>query len=44
MIALELRDGESLELVDGAVARPAVLAVAAFVGNNRLIDNIVLAP
>jgi pantoate--beta-alanine ligase len=41
---LELRDGESLELIEGAVTRPVVLAVAAFVGNTRLIDNILLAP
>jgi len=40
---IELRDAESLEAIE-AVARPAVLAVAAFVGKTRLIDNRVLAP
>ncbi len=37
----ELRDAESLAVVGRAEA-PAVLAVAAFVGNTRLIDNVVL--
>lgn len=41
---LELRDGESLELSSGGVTRPAVMAIAAFVGNTRLIDNLLLAP
>ncbi len=41
---LELRDGESLELLSGEVIRPAVMAIAAFVGNTRLIDNLLLAP
>jgi pantoate--beta-alanine ligase len=41
---LELRDAESLQLVDGALARPSVLAVAALVGATRLIDNRVLSP
>jgi pantoate--beta-alanine ligase len=41
---LELRDGESLELLDGDVTRPAVMAIAAFVGNTRLIDNQLLDP
>lgn len=41
---LELRDAESLTLLDGAIAKPAVMAVAAFVGSTRLIDNQVLAP
>jgi pantoate--beta-alanine ligase len=41
---LELRDGETLELLGGRVERPAVLAVAAFVGNTRLIDNQLLEP
>jgi pantoate--beta-alanine ligase len=39
---LELRDAETLAEVT-EVDRPAVLAVAAFVGATRLIDNIVLA-
>ncbi len=38
---LELRDAESLEPI-ARVDRPAVLAVAAFVGGTRLIDNISL--
>ena len=41
---LELRDAESLLVLDGAVGGPAVLAVAAFVGNTRLIDNQLLEP
>jgi pantoate--beta-alanine ligase len=41
---LELRDAESLRLLDGQIMRPAVLAVAAFVGSTRLIDNQLLAP
>ena len=39
---LELRDAESLAPCTGAVERPAVLAVAAFVGTTRLIDNLLL--
>jgi pantoate--beta-alanine ligase len=39
---LELRDAESLATVEDALARPAVLAVAAFVGKTRLIDNALL--
>ncbi len=38
---LELRDAETLEAVE-RVARPAVLALAAFVGRARLIDNVVI--
>ena len=38
---LELRDAETLACVD-RIERPAVLAVAAFVGKTRLIDNVVL--
>jgi pantoate--beta-alanine ligase len=38
---LELRDAETLETVT-RVERPVVLAVAAFAGNARLIDNVVL--
>jgi len=41
---LELRDAESLAELHGRVTRPAVMAVAAFVGSTRLIDNQVLAP
>ena len=40
---LELRDAASLEPVE-AVERPAVLAVAVYLGRARLIDNIVLTP
>lgn len=43
---LELRDAEELTPVAGAIARPALLAIAAFVGPadrpTRLIDNVVL--
>jgi len=41
---LELRDAESLAELHGRVARPAVMAIAAFVGTTRLIDNQLLAP
>lgn len=41
---LELRDAESLQDLHGRVARPAVMAVAAFVGSTRLIDNLKLVP
>jgi pantoate--beta-alanine ligase len=40
---LELRDAETLEPLD-VVDRRAVLAVAAFVGSTRLIDNLQLMP
>jgi pantoate--beta-alanine ligase len=40
---LELRDAETLATVE-RVERPAVLAVAAFVGTTRLIDNQQLIP
>jgi pantoate--beta-alanine ligase len=41
---LEVRDAETLQPIDGRIARPIVMAVAAFVGTTRLIDNQVLAP
>ncbi len=41
---LELRDAETLEPLDGRVRRAAVMAVAAFVGTTRLIDNHLLEP
>jgi pantoate--beta-alanine ligase len=40
---LEIVDPETLEPVDN-LSRPALVAVAAFVGKTRLIDNIVLDP
>ena len=40
---VELRDAAELTPV-GRLERPAVLAMAAFVGTTRLIDNRVLAP
>jgi pantoate--beta-alanine ligase len=40
---LELRDAETLEGLE-SVERKAVLAVAAFVGEARLIDNVVVGP
>ncbi len=40
---LEVVDPETLESVDD-ISRPALVAVAAFVGQTRLIDNIVLDP
>jgi pantoate--beta-alanine ligase len=39
----ELRDARTLEAID-RVGRPAVLALAAFFGKTRLIDNQVLIP
>jgi pantoate--beta-alanine ligase len=39
---LELADADTLQPVAPVVDRPAVLAVAAFVGTVRLIDNVVL--
>lgn len=39
---LEIRDGETLELREAAVRAGDVIAVAAFVGKARLIDNHVL--
>lgn len=41
---LELRHAESLAPVTGRIEQPAVLAVAAFVGKTRLIDNVLLRP
>jgi pantoate--beta-alanine ligase len=40
---VELRDATELTPID-KLAKPAVLAIAAFVGTTRLIDNRVLAP
>jgi pantoate--beta-alanine ligase len=40
---LELRDADELSTID-TVTRPAVLALAVFVGTTRLIDNRVLRP
>ena len=39
----DLVDLHSLQPVHGTVERPAVIALAAFVGSTRLIDNVVLA-
>lgn len=41
---LELVDVQNLEPIQGPVDRTAALCVAAYVGNTRLIDNVVLAP
>jgi pantoate--beta-alanine ligase len=41
---LELRDAETLEPVEDRLTRPAVMAVAAYVGKTRLIDNQLLTP
>ncbi len=41
---LELRDAETLAELHGRVTRPAVMALAAFVGTTRLIDNQLLEP
>jgi pantoate--beta-alanine ligase len=39
---LELVDAETLQPLGPTVDRPAVLAVAAFLGAVRLIDNVML--
>jgi len=39
----EIVDPDTLETID-KIARPALAAVAAFVGTTRLIDNVVLTP
>ena len=39
---LELRGADTLALQEGRVRGPVVLAVAAYVGTTRLIDNVVL--
>ncbi len=41
---LELRDAETLAELHGRVTRPAVMALAAFIGTTRLIDNQLLEP
>jgi pantoate--beta-alanine ligase len=41
---LELVDVQTLEPIQGPVDRTAALCVAAYVGNTRLIDNVILAP
>ncbi len=41
---VEVRDAESLAPIEGRITRPVVMAIAAFVGTTRLIDNQVLAP
>jgi pantoate--beta-alanine ligase len=41
---LELRDAGTLAPLDGRVDAPVLLAVAAFVGSTRLIDNQLLEP
>jgi pantoate--beta-alanine ligase len=40
----EMVDLHSLQSLQGQLDRPAALAIAAFVGNVRLIDNVILAP
>jgi pantothenate synthetase len=40
---LEIVDPDTLDQVDG-VSHTALVALAAFVGKTRLIDNIVLKP
>ena len=39
----EIVDPESLEPVS-TISKPTLIAVAAFVGNTRLIDNIIVIP
>jgi pantoate--beta-alanine ligase len=39
---LQVVDARTLEPLTGSVDRPAVLAVAAYVGKTRLIDNVIL--
>jgi pantoate--beta-alanine ligase len=40
----ELVDLQSLQVLQGTFEGPAAIAIAAFVGTTRLIDNVVLAP
>jgi pantoate--beta-alanine ligase len=40
---LDLVDAQHLDRLKGTVERPAVLAIAAFVGGTRLIDNVLLS-
>lgn len=40
----ELVDLQSLQVLQGTVERPAAIALAAFIGSTRLIDNVILAP
>ncbi len=40
----EIVDLHSLQSLQGELDRPAALAIAAFVGSVRLIDNVILAP
>lgn len=41
---VEARDAESLEMIEGSYDGPILLAVAAFLDETRLIDNVVLFP
>ena len=41
---LELVDVQNLEPIQGVVDKAAALCVAAYVGNTRLIDNVMLTP
>jgi pantoate--beta-alanine ligase len=41
---VEVVDAEALQLVDGPIMRPALLALAVKFGATRLIDNTVLTP
>jgi pantoate--beta-alanine ligase len=41
---LDLRDAETVGPVQEFITRPAVMAIAAFVGKTRLIDNQLLTP
>jgi len=40
----EMVDLQSLQSLQGVLGRPAAIAIAAFVGSVRLIDNVILAP
>jgi pantoate--beta-alanine ligase len=40
----ELRDADSLTLLDSLASRPARLLVAARIGKTRLIDNLPVLP
>jgi pantoate--beta-alanine ligase len=40
---VELRDAETLEELGATVDRPAVLALAAYIGRTRLIDNVIIS-
>ncbi len=41
---VETVDNDTLEHVEGTISRPTLIAVAAYFGATRLIDNVIIAP